>query len=37
MMESRLIRWMVGTMIGLVAATATVFGTAVATLKFLGE
>ena len=36
MMESRLIRWMVGTMIGLVAATAAVFTAGVAILKLLG-
>ena len=36
LMETRLIRWMVGTMIGLVAATAAVFGAAIAILKLLG-
>ncbi len=36
LMEARLLRWMVGTMIGLVAATAAVFASAVAILKLLG-
>ena len=36
MMEARLIRWIVGTMIGLVAATAAIFASAVAILKLLG-
>ena len=36
LMEARILRWMVGIMIGLVAATAAVFGAAVAVLKLLG-
>ena len=36
LMEARIIRWMVGTMIGAVAATAALFASAVAILKLLG-
>ena len=36
LMEARMIRWMVGTMIGAVAATAAIFASAVAILKLLG-
>ena len=36
LMEARLIRWMVGTLIGSVAATAALFASAVAILKLLG-
>ena len=36
LVEARQIRWMVGTMVGLVAATAAIFASAVAILKLLG-
>ena len=36
LMEARLIRWMVGTVIGSIAATAALFASAVAILKLLG-